>query len=85
MALNQQEIIERAEFLMTFSNLRGVDGRKMVKLELLFDKEVISSEWMDDINRLFQCLLKTEHLGKMTFSKLQVRVPILSLIITADT
>ena len=84
-ALNQQEIIKRAEFLLTFLNLQGVNGRKMVKLELLFDKEVISSVWMDTINQMFQSLLETEHLGQMTFYDLQVRVSTLSLTMPTDT
>ena len=71
-AMHQQEVIERAEFLMTFSNLRGANGRNIAKLEVRFDTEVISSEWMGDINRMFQSLLETEHLGQMTFSELQV-------------
>ena len=75
-AMNHQEIIERAEILLTFLDLQRADDRKMVKMELRFDKEVISSEWMDDINRVFQCLLETGHLGQMTFSGLQVRVSI---------
>ena len=74
LAINHKEVIERAEFLPTFPNLREVDGGKMVKLELRFNKEVISSVQMDDINRMFQCLLETGHLGQMTFSELQVRV-----------
>ena len=73
-AMNQKEVIERAEFLTTFSNLRGVDGRKMVKTELRFNKEVISSEWMDDINRLILSVLESEHLGQMTLSGLQVLI-----------
>ena len=81
-AMNQQDIIERAEILTTFSNLRGVDSGKMVKMELRFDKEVISSEWMDTINRLFQSLLETGHLGQMTFSELQVRVSDVSCTLT---
>ena len=79
-AMNQQECIERAEILPTFLNLRGVNGGKMVKIELRFDTEVISSEWMDDINQLFQYLQQTVHLGQMTFSELQVRVFIVLLI-----
>ena len=71
-AIIQQEIIERAEYLMTFLNLQGVDGRVMVKMEVRFDKEVLSSEWMDDINRMFHSLLETGHLGQMTFLELQV-------------
>ena len=50
LAINHKEVIERAEFLPTFPNLREVDGGKMVKLELRFNKEVISSVQMDDIN-----------------------------------
>ena len=79
----QQEIIERAEFLPRFLNLQEEDGGKMLKIECRFDKEVISSEWMDTINRVFQCLLETGHLGQMPFSELQVRVSILSLIMNS--
>ena len=84
-ARNQREIIERAEILTTFLNFKGVHGGEMVKFELRFDKEVISSEWMDDINRMFQYLLETGRLGQMTFSELQVRVSISSLTIHSDT
>ena len=79
-AMNQKETIKRAEVLHSRLNLRGMDHQRMIKMELRFDKEVISSELMDDINRLFQCLLKTGHLGQITFSGLQVRVSIVSFI-----
>ena len=79
-AMNQKETINRAEAFNSRLNLRGMDDQRMIKLELRFDKEVISSELMDDINQLCQCLLKTGHLGQITFSGLQVRVSIVSFI-----
>ena len=70
--MNQQEIVERAEFMKSFLNF---DGRKMVKIELRFDKEVVSADRMDDLNRQFESLLESEHLGQMTFSELQAECP----------
>ena len=69
LAMNQEEVIGRTECFGKFLNF---EGRKMVKLELRFSREVISSGMMDDINQMFQCLLGTRQLGQMDFSQLQV-------------
>ena len=65
---DQQEFVENAKIKRTMLDF---NGQNMLKIEIQFDKKVISDRWIRAIDRDFGSLLQTDTLSQMTFADLQ--------------